>query len=338
MKAVVFKAREFVLEDITILEPLEYEVRIRVKALGFNPSDYQFRQELEKTNGTAILGGEVAGEIDKVGSKVNHFKEGDKVFAYLPRKRSAYAEYVIVESDFVALMPASLSFEQAATLPVVGLTAYQCLVQKVKVAPNDAVFIAGGAGGVGSMALQLAKMQGAKTIVTTAGSERSIEYLQNVLELSAEQILNYKGLSGKELVTKAKELNNGNFYSVTLDCVGGLMTRLCCDLVNFEGDVISIVEGPRDSAQADGGDEDALFNKSATFHFALLYAKAKFGKPSDWVIYGEQLRELSRLIETQQLQTLQVKVLGSLSVETVKGAHALLESGHVKGKLAAFVP
>jgi NADPH:quinone reductase-like Zn-dependent oxidoreductase len=102
MKAIVFKERKFRLEDISIPESSDNEIRIRVRAIGFNPSDYQFRQELEKSNGTAILGGEVAGEIETVGKRVSRFKHGDEVYAYLPCKRSAYAEYVTVESDTVS--------------------------------------------------------------------------------------------------------------------------------------------------------------------------------------------------------------------------------------------
>lgn len=314
--------------------PRSDEVRIRIRAAGFNPMDFQKRQSVLPSQLPMILGGEVAGEIDAVGSAVTMFAAGDAVMTYLVRKPGGYAEYVCVQALFVVRMPRNLSFAQAAAVPVVGLTAYEAVVTRARVRPGDAVLIAGASGGVGTMAIQLARLQGAERIVATAGSDQSARYLTEELGIPAAQIVRYPGLSRSELAAAALQSNRGQFFRVAMDFVGGAMTSLCSEVVAVEGHVVAIFSGPRGPIHDEpGSDEDRLFDKSAIFHFLLLSARAALGPPADWGIYAGQLATLGRRIEDGSLEPPRVREVGRLSVATVRAAHQLLEDRHVQGKL-----
>lgn len=313
--------------------PLSDEVRIRIRAAGFNPMDVQRRKAARATQLPMLLGGEVAGEVDAVGTSVSAFIVGDPVMTYLVRRPGGYAEFVCVEAIFVVRKPACLSFAQAAALPVVGLTAFQA-VTRGGVRASDSVLITGASGGVGTMAVQLARLHGAASVVVTAGSDRSARYLIERLGILPRQIVRYAGRSRAELAAEAMQCNSGKRFRVALDLVGGAMTSLCTDVVDVEGHIVAIASGPRDATHGEAdNDEDRLFDKSATFHFLLLSAAALLGSPADWGIYAEQLTALTHLLESGRLHPPQVEDVGPLSVASVRHAHHLLEGGHVQGKL-----
>jgi len=188
--------------------PQPDEVRIRVRAAAFNPMDFQKRKVAPASQLPTILGGEVAGEIDEVGSAVTTFTIGESVMTYLVRKTGGYAEYVCVQALFVVRKPDKLSFAQASAVPVVGITAYQAIVTRAAVGPGDAVLIAGASGGVGTMAIQLARLQGTERIVVTAGSDQSARYLTEQLGIAPSQIVRYPGLSRAELAAEAHRLRD----------------------------------------------------------------------------------------------------------------------------------
>jgi NADPH:quinone reductase-like Zn-dependent oxidoreductase len=328
-------------------EPQPGEVRIRIHAAAFNPTDYQKRQGSGNAGSAGqaitpplILGIDAAGVVDAIGPEVTAFAVGDEVYTVLlggSKTGGAYAEYVCRQVEFVAHKPRSLSYAQAAALVTVGLTAYQC-IEQAQLRPGEPLFVAGGSGGVGSMLIQLARHAGVGPIFSTAGGERSARYLSDTFGIPRERILLYAGLSREQLARRLRELNDGRWFRVAIDCVGGAMTGLCCDIVDFEGHVISIVQGPRDDAHPpEEDDENRLFNRSAAFHFVMTSARGHYGGPETWSIYGDQLRALADLIESGAIQPPPVIEVGGLSVETVRQAHALLETGHTQGKLVMVV-
>jgi NADPH2:quinone reductase len=322
-------------------EPQPGEVRIRIHAAAFNPTDFQKRQGAGAAGQLPlILGCDVAGVIDAIGDGVTTFAVGDEVYGYLLGGRKnggGYAQYVCRSVDFVAPKPRNLSFAEAAAVVTAGLTAFQCL-ERVQLQPMKSLFIAGGSGGVGSMLIQLARHGGAHQIFTTAGSENSVLYLTDTLGISRKRLLFYTGLSRGQLAEHLREQNSGQLFPVAVDCVGGAMTGLCCDVVDFGGNVISIVQGPRDDSHPpEEDDENRLFNRSAAFHFVMASALGTFGSPEAWPVYGRQLAELRALFEGSAVQPPATANVGGLSVETVRHAHALLESGHVQGKLVMQV-
>jgi NADPH2:quinone reductase len=313
------------------------EVRIRILAAGFNPMDWQKRKTMAAARLPAILGGEVAGEIDGVGPGVRGFLVGDPVYAYLVRKPGGYAEYVCVRSVFVARKPRRLSFEQAAALPVAGLTAYESVI-RAGVHPGDAVLVTGASGGVGSMAIQIARMRGASRIVATAGSDRSARYLTTRLGIPPAHIVRYTGRSRANLAGAALQCNEGHPFRIAFDFVGGAMTGLCADVVDVDGQVVAIATGPRDATHGEpDNDEDRLFDKSATVHFVLLSARAALSRPAEWDWYARRLGELGRWVDAGVLRPPDIRNVGHLSVEAVRTAHQMLEEGHVQGKLVMTV-
>jgi NADPH:quinone reductase-like Zn-dependent oxidoreductase len=225
--------------------------------------------------------------------------------------------------------PRIVSFAQAAAMVTTGLTAYQCL-DHARLRPGEPLFVAGGSGGVGSILIQFARHAAAGPILSTTSGEASARYLTETLSLPRERLLFYAGLSRRQLAERLREMNGGRLFRVAIDCVGGAMTGLCCDSVDFDGDVISIVNGPRDDSHpVEEDDENRLFNRSAAFHFVMTSALATYGPPEAWPVYRRQLTDLSQLIGSGALELLQIIEAGELSVATVRRAHEMLERGRL---------
>jgi NADPH:quinone reductase-like Zn-dependent oxidoreductase len=312
------------------------EVRIRIRAAGFNPVDYKWRQGPGGPPLPVVLGREVSGMVDAVGEGVTAFREGDAVFAYLGAQASngGYAEALCVQEVLVAHKPASLSFAEAAAIPVASLTAYDSVVEKARVERGEAVFVAGAAGGVGSAAVGLLRHLGATPLLVTAGSDASAAYLVKELGVRPGDVVRYAGKGTEALAAELRERTGGWGVAAAFDFVGGAMKRLCFDTVAADGRVVSIVEEPPDYP-LNLWDEDTspLMVRSVSFHFVQLGARARLGPPSSWVSYGQRLAKLAALYETGALPRPRVERVGSLSSATARRAHTLLEEGHVRGKL-----
>ena len=315
------------------------DVLIRVKAVAFNPTDYQLRQSghLSLTP-PVVLGRDVAGIVETCGAAATAFKPGDEVYSNLvPRWLGGYAEFASVPHWFVAPKPKSLSFAEAASVPVVALTAFQAL-RRARPDREKSLLVAGGSGGVGSWAIGIAKALRITRIVTTAGSDASRRYIAERLGIVAARIVDYRNRGRAELAAAAIAANDGRLFDITLDCVGGAMTHLCCDCVEFEGDVVSVVNGPRDQSHgAAEADEDNLFDRSAAFHFEMISAIAYYAPAARHSIYGERLREIAALIDGGKVALPAITNLGHLSASVVREAHRRLETGHTIGKLVATV-
>jgi NADPH:quinone reductase-like Zn-dependent oxidoreductase len=222
---------------------------------------------------------------------------------------------------------------------VAGLTANQSIRLKAKPTPNDSVFVAGGAGGLGSAAIQILQMIGVEKIVTTSGREASTRFIVDQLRLSPEQVIDYRGKGLKQLTEEAIAANGGAFFDKTLDFVGGEMKRLCFELVDFDGDIVSTIEESDPFAvPVWHGRASPLFRKSASLHFHLLGARGLYGARETWPGYTQQLHELTFLYEAQRLWPVGVQNIGELSVDTIRRGHEMLEAGGVQGKLIFSVP
>ena len=344
MKAVLLKAfgdaQNFSDGESPLPELRARDVLIRVKAVGFNPIDYQVRTSgFDNLAAPIVLGFEVSGIVERVGPGVSSFRTGDKVMAWLggPSLAGGYAEFAVAPEDFVARMPANLTFAEAAGVPLGALTALRGL-QRSGLTPEKSLLIAGGSGGVGSWAILLAAAMGHRGVVTTAGSDNSAGYIEERLGVPRTNILRYRGLQRAALAAEATRLNQGALFDIALDCVGDSMTRLCCDAVDFGGTVVSIVNGPRVNPNAgELADEDILFNKSASFHFELIFAQTEYAPERPTDSYAEDLRRIAALIEAGSLRLPRITEIGTLSAATVQAAHQSLETGHMTGKLVATV-
>ncbi|MEQ1517129.1 MAG: NADP-dependent oxidoreductase [Usitatibacteraceae bacterium] len=307
------------------------DVRIKVSAIAFNPVDFQVRmgRRESKNANSMILGRDLAGTVDDVYPGVAGFNVGDEVFCNVNKLATSgtYAEYVCVPAELVAKKPTSLSHEQAAAVPVAATTALLAL-RKAQVGPGKSVFIGGGAGGVGTFALGLARQLGARTLFTTAGSAKSRAYLVEQCGLHDEQIIDYRSPDFEAL---AMQRNGGGFDSV-VDLVGGGMLSSCSALVGVEGNLASVTEAPTQA------DFDILFDKNASFHPVGANAYSLMPDRRSWLKYRDMLDHLSQLFDSGALAPAPITNLGTFSAAVVKRAHALMENNTVQGKLVMTCP
>ncbi len=332
---------KFVEEQRDIPRPSADEVLIRIRAGSFNPIDYKIRQGRFGGDLPVVLGHDAAGTIVEVGKNVGRLSVDDEVWVYLggPCSNGAYAEYVSVPHEFVTVKPRILSFEEAASIPVTGLTANQSIRLKARPTANHSVFVAGGAGGFGAAAIQILQMIGVEKIVTTSGREESKRFIVDQLRVRPQDVIHYPGKDLKQLTKEAIAANDGALFAKALDFVGGEMKRLCFELVDFDGDIVSTVEESDPfTVQIWHGRASPLFRRSASLHFHLLEARGLYGPKETWPGYTQQLHELAFLYEAQRLWPVGVRNIGELSVDTIRRGHEMLEAGGIQGKLIFSVP
>ena len=209
---------ELKMYDLPKPEPAAGEVLIRVRAAGVGIWDSEQRAGENPPENPAfplVLGLECSGVVESVGSGVTSLKENEPVYTYFYGKQGAYAQYVAVNEEFVARKPSSLSYEEAAAVPVDAITAHQALVDALEVRSGEWVYVAGGAGGVGSMAVQIAATLGARVIASARADD--FTYLEK-LGVERANLIDYKS---SDVVQAVRNLTNGKGADAALDAVGG---------------------------------------------------------------------------------------------------------------------
>jgi len=316
--------------DIPIPPIQKGQVRVKIKAVSFNPVDYQVRKGLSESKMVTsnILGRDFSGIVDEVHEDVSDFKKGDEVYGYVCNLASSgtYTEYVSLPQEILAKKPLGLTNEQAAAIPVAGITA-SIVLDKTRTTKSGSMFIAGGAGGVGTFTILFAKKMGVENIITTAGNDRSLDYLINYLQLKKDQIINYKQ---SDFVQHAIKRNEG-YFDIAIDLVGGKMLAACCELLGLDGNLASVVDPPdRDSFEI-------LFQKNASFHSVGANAYSLSNNRKQWKIYRQILDRISKFYDDREMIKPSITILGKLSVDVVRQAHELLEKSFVQGKLIMTV-
>jgi NADPH:quinone reductase-like Zn-dependent oxidoreductase len=303
----------------------EDNVLVKIKATAFNPIDCQMRRGATESKllKSSILGRELSGIIEEVGSHVKQLKIGDEVVAYVGSLGSngTYTEYIHIPGELVALKPQTISFEEAAALPMVGLTALQCF-ERLPLTKNETVFIAGGAGGVGTMFIKLCLAHGIDHLVTTAGNTESWEQVLK-LGVKAENILDYKDPT---LVEHLFQKNNQHPFTCCIDLVGGHLSEVCSEIFAVNGYYADVTYLATDKAR------EVLFDKGATIVNISNYAYSLSGKLSDLVHYGKKLTYLMQLLANGTLTPPPIQIVGDLSLQTVIEAHRMLDANLTKGK------
>ncbi len=344
MKAVVLESfgdsAHFKLKDVEIPQPKAGEVRIKIQAAGFNPVDFKIREGHFGGHPPLILGADCSGTIDALGANVSSFDLGDEVYAmaFGQGSNGSYAECLCLPACFVAKKPKNISMEQASAIPLVGMTAYRAILATHALKKGDSVFIAGAGGGVGSLAVELLKLQGVGEIFTVAGSEESKQHLHQTLGIKKENILLYKGLSSEQMQERLVQMNHDHLFDVTCDFVGQEMKRLCLNVTCYSGHFVTIVpeNDPFHFPVWERGSSLA-FGRNLSLHFVFVGAQSFSGPPSSWDIYSRHLGHLTELVEKAEVRPPSITTLGNLSAETVRQAHQLLEAGRTKGKLVMRV-
>lgn len=296
-------------------------VLIKVMATSVNPLDYKIRQghlpSLVKSF-PHVLHGDVSGVVEQVGDGVSSFSVGDAVYGCaggLLEMDGALAEFMLVDQDLIAHKPKSIDFLEAAALPLVSLTAWEALVTYSNLQKNQNVLIHGGTGGVGHLAIQLAKCFGAKVFTTCSSADK----MEIAKQLGADEVINYKEESVESYV---KKHTSGEGFDVVFDTLGEDNLPKCFEAASLFGKVVSIMAmGNYDLSQA--------FFKGLTLHTVMQPLPLLTGKRRPE--YGRILNAISNLVDEGKIKPLVDK--NKFSIEEVAAAHTYLEQGHAVGKV-----
>src|SRR5699024_7875411 len=280
------------------------DVLIEIAATSVNPVDWKLREGhlkgMLQYDFPFILGLDAAGTIKEVGKNVTKFRVGDNVFTRPDITRNGtYAEYVAVDENLVAKKPENLSFEEAASIPLVGLTSWQCLVDFADIKQGDKVLIHAGSGGVGSFAIQLAKSFGAW--VATTCSTRNVEFVKS---LGADKVIDYRNEDFTQVLVD---------MDIVFDTLGGNIQTQSYDVLKEGGNLVSIAGQP---------DQELAQARNVKAGFVLL-------EPD-----GEQLTKIGEMIEQGKIRA---NVGTVMELKEIQEAHRLSETHHVKGKIVLRV-
>jgi NADPH:quinone reductase-like Zn-dependent oxidoreductase len=306
----------------------DHDVLVQIHAAGVNLLDAKIRDGEFKLilpyRLPIVLGNDLAGVVVRVGSKVRRFKLGDEVYARPHQDRiGTFAEFIAMDEADVAMKPKNLTMEEAASIPLVGLTAWQVLIERANLKEGQKVLIHAGSGGVGTFAIQLAKHVGA-TVATTASAANA----DLVKSLGADVIIDYKKDDFEKLLTG---------YDVVLNSLGKDTLDKSLRVLKPGGKLISI-SGPPDAAFAkDNGSNWFLQQVMRLLSFGIR-TKAKRHRVSYSFLFmranGDQLSAITSLIESGVIRPVMDRVF---PFEATKEALAYIETGRSKGKVVVKV-
>ncbi|MDX3848683.1 NADP-dependent oxidoreductase [Streptomyces europaeiscabiei] len=325
MRAFVVTKYKEPLQEVEVPEPTvgEHDVLVRVEAAGLNPLDEKIRagefKQILPYKLPLILGNDVAGTVIGVGTAVRGFKPGDEVYARPDQDRiGTFAERIAVAEGDLALKPASISMEEAGSLPLVALTAWQALVERGKVRPGQKVLIHAGAGGVGSIAIQLAAHLGASVATTASGSNAHF-----VRALGADTVIDYRSQDFEQLLTG---------YDLVLDSLGGETLEKSLRVLKPGGKAIGI-SGPPDPAFAREADLNPLLRLAVAGLSRKIRNQAKkLGVTYEFLLMrasGDQLRRITTLIDQGVVRPVVGKVV---RFDQTPQALQSLSQGGIRGK------
>jgi NADPH:quinone reductase len=312
--------------EVETPSPTGRDLLVKIQAVSVNPVDTKVRAAKPKVEAAPrILGWDAAGIVEAVGADCQLFRPGDKVYyAGSITRPGCNSEFHRVDERIVGRMPAKLSFADAAALPLTTLTAWEGLFDRLGISRDGrdggkSLLILGGAGGVGSIAIQLAQELGRVKVIATASRPESEKWCR---QLGADEVINH----AEELVPQLARIgvpqpdfifccNNTDQYFDTMALA-----------VAPQGKICSIVE------THEPHDIDALMSKSATFVWERMFTRAMYGT-ADMVEQHKLLNVAAALIDEGKLRTTVGEVVGAINAGNLRQAHAKLEAGHTIGKI-----
>jgi len=275
------------------------ELLIRVHAASVNPVDYKTREGkfpmIREADLPLTLGRDVSGVVENPGAAGNYFNRGDAVYALLDRDQGGYAEYTKARASACSLKPVNLTHVEAAALPLAALTAFQGLFVHGALKPEQRVLIHGGSGGVGHLAVQLAKAKGAH-VITTVGTNN----VELAKKLGADEVIDYQTQRFDQIIERV---------DLVLDLVGGETQQRSFSVLKRDGVLVSTLQEPDAKLASEHGVRGVMF----------------LTEPS-----GAQLSEIGRLVETDELRA---DVTASFALEDAAKAQQLLERERSHGKI-----
>ncbi len=314
-----------VLQLVEIAEPeitSPTQLKVRLKAAGVNPVDTKLRSRgvLYPDALPAILGCDGAGIVTEIGNAVSRFKPGDAVWfchGGLGGAPGNYAEYTVLDESEVETKPATLGFEQAAALPLVLITAWEALFDRARLGKGQCVLIHAGAGGVGHVAIQLARSAGAQ-IATTVSTPEKADFVR---QLGADKVIPYRDC---DFVAEIMDWTDGRGVDVVLDSIGGETFRNSLAAACVYGQVVTLLDPGTDVNWGEAR------NRNLGIHFTLMLTPMLRDLPAARRHQGDILKQCAVLIENGKLMP---TVAMTLPLAEAAQAHRLIEAGHVQGKL-----
>lgn len=334
MKAVALTRYLPITDDDALLDvelpppsPRPHDIVVRVKAVSVNPVDTKVRAPKSKVEDTPrVLGWDAAGEVVEVGDTASGFSVGDKVYyAGDITRAGCNSELHAVDSRIAAIMPQTLNFERAAALPLTALTAWEALFERLRLSPDGnhrgaSLLVIGGAGGVGSIAIQLAKKLGGLDVIATASRPESEQWVR---QMGADHVINHH----KPMDEQLRSITSNGYVDYVL-CLNNTHAHwdAMCRAVAPQGLIATIVESPVPLDMA------LLKNKSAGLVWELMFTRSMYCTP-DIAEQGRTLARVADLIDNGVLIDTATTTWSPINAATLKRAHAQLESGTTIGKL-----
>lgn len=332
MKAIGFKTSLAITENDSFIEfetekpqATGHDLLVKIKAISVNPVDFKIRQSAAKDMILAepkVIGWDAVGIVEETGDAVTLFKKGDAVYYAGDLTRAGCnAEYQLIDERIVGHKPKSLTDAEAAALPLTTLTAWEILFDRIRINPEKdkgkTVLIIGGAGGVGSIAIQMAKKVAGLKVIATASRPESAAWCK---EAGADVVVDHKNLV--EEVRKAG-IREVDFILDFVDA--GQYWEAMAELIKAQGHIASIAPATPVTGLK------AVFNKSVSFSWELMYTRSMF-QTEDMSEQHAILNKVGALVDAGILKTTLTKTLNGFTVENLKELHRLQESGKTIGK------
>lgn len=303
------------------------DLLVRVEAVAVNPVDTKVRKPKDKIESSPkVLGWDAAGEVVQAGSGCKLFKVGDLVYySGDVTRQGSNAEYQVVDERIVGHMPKTLSFEQAAALPLTAVTAWESLFDRIGIAPDTqanqgrSLLIIGGAGGVGSIAIQLAYKLAGLTVIATASRPETINWVK---KLGAQHVINHR----QELMPQMEAIGIPQVDYILCNSDTDAYFFTMAKIIKPQGKICLLV----DSVQPQN--ITLLKTKSVTLTWESMFTRAMFQTP-DMIEQHQILQHVAELIDNGTLQTTLNQVISPINAANLRAAHAQLESGTTIGKI-----
>ncbi|TCR93129.1 zinc-binding alcohol dehydrogenase family protein [Rhizobium sp. BK376] len=316
--------------ELPVPEARGRDLLVEVKAVSVNPVDVKVRANAAPESGQArVLGFDAAGVVKAVGSDASLFKVGDEVFySGVINRAGSNAEFQLVDERIVGVKPRSLDFAAAAALPLTSITAYETLFDRLKVqdpvsGAANAIVIIGGAGGVGSIAIQIARTLTDLTIIATASRPETQAWVK---EHGAHHVVDHSKPIAPQIAALGIGAPGFIFSTTNTD-------RHIADIVEAIAPQgrFALIDDPKVM------DVMPFKRKAVSIHWELMFTRPLFGTP-DMIEQHKILNKISELVDAGKIQTTLTETVGTINAANLKKAHALVESGKMKGKvvLAGF--
>ena len=297
------------------------DLLVRIKAISVNPVDTKVRRNPVAVGNTRILGWDAVGEIVEVGSGVQHFKVGDQVwYAGDLTRDGSNAEYQAVDERIVSLKPQSLSDAEAAALPLTAITAWEMLFDRfnVDLDQSDNILVIGGAGGVGSIAIQLLKAKTNLKVIATASREETKAWVKS---LGADYVIDHT----EDLNTQIKALGlDAPRYIFSTNQTHTYLPQIS-KLIAPQGK-FGLIDDPKSL------DIGEFKSKSVSVHWEFMFTRSMFNT-TDIEQQSQLLHQVAELVDNHKIKTTLNQTLGKINAKNLKLAHELIETGRAKGKI-----